>query len=48
MQISCFEAQRFRDEDGNNQVTSTVEDFIRQQRLGDDLDMFEDRFVLIK
>ena len=38
-------AQRFQDESKRSEITSIVDDFIHQQRLGDDLDMFEDRYV---
>jgi len=36
-------AKRFQDESTRHEIKSVVDDFIHQQRLGDDVDIFEDR-----
>ena len=44
--LACiFSAQRFQDDSTRNEIQSVVDDFIHQQRLGDDFDIFEDRHV---
>ena len=45
MIIGLFQAQRFKEDSRESRMMSTVDDFIHSQRLGEDFDMFEDRYV---